>query len=274
MKKLKMFSITLNPKHLSLIKKMDYLPVCLGNDNFSDELYQDKSFLNIFSKNPYYGEYTFHYWLWKNNKIEFNNQEWIGFCQYRKFWKKDHFESIEPSSFDELNSLVLKSVSSNFNNFDSILGDNFYVNQLRLSKFIKHNFGTIISNPSLLFNKHKRTIKFHFDMMHGKGNLDKAIEVLNQNDREDFRDFVNKEVSFNPHNMFICKNSKILYSYYESVFPWLFNCEKIFGFKNLKGFGLQRIYGFLAERFMSFWFKKYTKHTTLPILFKDLNEFL
>ena len=39
-------------------------------------------------------------------------------------------------------------------------------------------------------------------------------------------------------------------------FPWLENCEKLFGFNNLKGYGLTRIYGFLAERFMSYWFKK------------------
>jgi len=111
-------------------------------------------------------------------------------------------------------------------------------------------------------------------MMHGAGNLDKAINVLNNKDKKDFNDFVNSEISFNPHNMFICKNKEILYSYYESLFPWLFNCEKIFGFKNLNGFGLQRIYGFLAERYMSYWFKKYTKYKLLPIHFKDISDFL
>ena len=63
------------------------------------------------------------------------------------------------------------------------------------------------------------------------------------------------EVSFNPHNMFICKSNIILNNYYETIFPWL--GEKLFGF-DLKGYGLKRIYGFLAERFMSYWFRKYT----------------
>ena len=89
-----------------------------------------------------------------------------------------------------------------------------------------------------------------------------------------FKHFVNTEVSFNPHNMFVCKNKKILFAYYESLFPWLLDCEKIFGFKNLKGYGLQRIYGFLAERYMSFWFKKHTKYIELPIEFKDISDFL
>ena len=109
-------------------------------------------------------------------------------------------------------------------------------------------------------------------MMHGDGNLDKAIKLLDTKDRSDFRDFVNKEVSFNPHNMFICRSSLILNNYYETIFPWLKRCESEFGF-DLKGYGYKRIYGFLAERFMSYWFKKYTKYTTLPIIFKDITDF-
>ena len=67
--------------------------------------------------------------------------------------------------------------------------------------------------------------------------------------------------------MFICKSYKILDSYYSSVFTWLEKCENEFGF-DLDGYGLKRIYGFLAERYMSFWFKKYTRHATLPIIFE------
>ena len=110
--------------------------------------------------------------------------------------------------------------------------------------------------------------------MHGDGNLEKAISVLDHQNKNDFLDFVKSEISFNPHNMFICKNKKILMNYYDSVFPWLKKCEKIFGFKNLEGYGLKRIYGFLAERYLSYWFKKYTKHYIMPIYFKDLNDFL
>ena len=129
----------------------------------------------------------------------------------------------------------------------------------------------MIKKPSLFFDKNKRNIKFHFDMMHGSGNLEKAIDLLETNDRGDFKDFVNTEISFNPHNMFICKSYEILDRYYNSVFTWLEKCESEFGF-DLDGYGLKRIYGFLAERYMSFWFKKYTRHATLPIIFRDVSE--
>ncbi len=110
-------------------------------------------------------------------------------------------------------------------------------------------------------------------MFHGVGNLSKAIELLDSEEKKDFEIFVNDNVSFNPHNMFICKSKKSLISYYESVFPWLERCEKIFGFENLNTYGLRRIYGFLAERYMSYWFKKYTKFKLMPIYFKDISDF-
>jgi hypothetical protein len=71
--------------------------------------------------------------------------------------------------------------------------------------------------------------------------------------------------------MFICKSKDILNNYYGTVFPWLERCEKEFGF-NLDGYGLKRIYGFLAERFLSYWFKKNTNFCTMPIIFKDIGK--
>ena len=80
------------------------------------------------------------------------------------------------------------------------------------------------------------------------------------------------ETSFNPHNMFICK-TEILSKYYEIVFPWLKNCEKNFEFQNLKGYGLKRIYGFLAERFLSYWFTKHYKVKETLIVGKNLSDY-
>ena len=80
------------------------------------------------------------------------------------------------------------------------------------------------------------------------------------------------ETSFNPHNMFICK-TEILKSYYETIFPWLERCEQIFGLKNLDEYGLKRIYGFLSERFLSYWFNKNFKIKEMPIIGKDLSDY-
>ncbi len=97
-------------------------------------------------------------------------------------------------------------------------------------------------------------------MFHGSGNLDKAIELLPNKDRNDFRHFTRNETSFSRGNMFISKSSKIINSYFRDVFGWLFKCEKIFGLQKLKGYDQERLYAYLAERYLSFWFKKNTKY--------------
>ena len=265
---MKMYCITLKDEHFDIIKRFGYIPVGLGKDIRNKNFITDAIGENISEKNPYYGEYTFHYWLWKNEIKKLNNN-WIGFCQYREFWLLENTDRIY-DNFDDLSKDIITNIPKEFDNYESILGEPININQFKLSKLIKKNFLKIASNPSFLFNK-KRNIKFHFDFMHGEGNLDKAISLLDNNDKSDFDYFVNSEVSFNPHNMFICKSNEVLEKYYNSIFPWLKRCEKKFGFE-LEGYGLKRIYGFLAERYMSFWFKKYTKYKTLPILFKDISD--
>ena len=270
MKNLKMFCISLEPNHYEFIKNLGYVPVGLGEKDFNQNWLNDKSGINISKKNKYYAEYTYHYWIWKNY-LDKLSDEWIGFCQYRKFWSlKEH--KVEGINFDSLNFQVLKEIPRKFDEYESILGEPIFINQFRAAKFIKKGLKFFVKRPSGIFSKKKRNINFHFDFMHGEDNLNSAINLLDYVNQNDFRKFVNTEVSFNPHNMFICRTKQKLKDYYEVLFPWLKKCEKLFGFENLKGFGKIRIYGFLAERFMSYWFRKNTKNTTMPIIFYDIRK--
>ena len=270
MNNLEMFCLTLEPDHYDFITGLGYQPVGLGNQNFNKNWFTDKNDINISKKNKNYGEYTFHYWLWKNYLDDLNDK-WIGFCQYRKFWSLDE-HSKEKINFNTLKDYVLKEIPETFNKYDSILIKPMYVNQSKIMKFLKKGLPIIIKKPSLLFDKSKRNIKFHFDLMHGENNLSKAIDLLDKKNKEGFKNFVNTNVSFNPQNMFICKSKLVLKKYYEDLFPWLEKCEKLFGFENLKGYGQIRIYGFLAERFMSYWFQKNTNYTEISMIFYDINN--
>ena len=273
MKNLKMFCLSLEPEHYEFIKKLEYIPVGLGERNFNINWFTDKSGSSISEKNKYYGEYTFHYWLWKNylDSCFLDTNSWIGFCQYRKFWST-RSDNLLPDSIDKVKPLILTEIPKLYDNYDVILGEPYFINQLKIMKFLKHGFKLIVKNPSYLFDKNKRNIKFHFDLMHGYKNLDKAIELLGPEDRKDFNEFVSSKTYFNPQNMFICKSKKILKNYYSTLFPWLERCENLFGFENLKGFGKIRIYTFLAERFMSYWFQKNAKTKTMSIVFYDIRK--
>ena len=154
--------------------------------------------------------------------------------------------------------------------YDVVLGNKVSTSDIKWIKILKYGKISLIRNPKAVFKK-KRSIKFHFDMFHGNGMLDKAINILDIKDRSDFREYVNSNHSFNQGNMFICKSKKLLSKYYENIFNWLFECEKIFGF-DLQGYSKMRIYAFLAERFLPFWFNKYAKCLEWPIIFQDLRK--
>ena len=77
MSNLQMYCLTLNSDHLTLIKSLNFIPVGLGNGNFNQNWETDKNTKSklISNKNQYYGEYTFHYKLWKNDILPEN--KWL-----------------------------------------------------------------------------------------------------------------------------------------------------------------------------------------------------
>ena len=249
---------------------MSYIPVGLGDKKFSNECFNDKKGENISHKNEFYGEYTFHYWIWKNYLPEIKT-EWVGFCQYRKFFVQKEL-IVEGLKFEDLEKNILKTIDQSNQNFDCILGNQFSVENFKTSKIIKNHLLEFLAKPYLFFSKKKRNLKFHFDLFHGKGNLEKAINFLDNENKKDFKKFMENRTSFNPHNMFVCR-TEILKKYYNTIFPWLTKCEDIFEFENLHGYGLKRIYGFLAERFLSFWLNKNYQVKELPIIVKDLSDY-
>ena len=102
MKSLMMYCLSLNNEDFEKIKTLGYEPVGLGDKYFSDNWIRDNEGENISYKNKYYGEYTFHYWFWKNKIKEIDDKTWIGFCAYRRFWsqKINKIETLSPDSSD------------------------------------------------------------------------------------------------------------------------------------------------------------------------------
>ena len=248
------------------IKNLDYIPVGLNNDTFSKEWLRDNTGENISKKNSYYAEYSFYYWYWKNILKDKKKDDWVGFCSYRKYWANK-----ENKPGNNLKDMVVQKIYPEWKNYDVVIGEPQDVSGIKIIKSIKKGKMALLRNPKALISKKGRTIRWQFDMYHGVGNLDKAIELLPDKDRKDFNYYVNNENCFSKGNMFITKSSNIMNSYFEDVFNWLFKCEKIFGF-DLEGYGSKRIYGFLAERYLSFWFKKYTKYIEWPVIFYDINK--
>jgi len=274
MKNLSMFCLSLYGEHLNNLKKINYIPVGLGENNFNNEWLRDNTKQNISNKNKYYGEYTFHYWFWKNMIDEISDKNWIGFCAYRRYWANhNNMKSNELNKIinnQNFREHVLQDVKNDWSNYETILGESIPFGKIKLSKIIKNGGIKSILRNLNSFIKNQTTVKFHFDIFHGNEKIDKAIDLLEMKERSDFRIFINNQ-SFNKENMFICRSKKIIKEYYNSVFPWLQRCENIFGF-NLNAWNEIRIYAFLAERYLSYWFNKYTRVKEWPIFFYDTKK--
>ncbi len=261
-KSLLMYCVT--NKHLAYLDNLTYKKAGVGNDNFPKHYYLANSLDNIFYKERYYSELTFHYWYWKNLLKKIKKNTWIGFCQKRKFWlRKESFN--KEINIINLRRNVISHVPKEWNEYDAIIGDPIFVNNMKKMKRLKRGLKSLLKDPTIFFDNKKQTVKLHFDMHHGYGNFDKAVNLLNNKDRVEFRNFANTSNSFNPHIMFI-STQYVANKWFSNLFPWLFRCEKEFGFKNLKGYDTTRLYAYLAERYLSFWFRKYTKFIEWPIV--------
>ena len=266
---MKIFCISIYNENYSYFKKNNLTPVGLGYNSFDKNWINDKFENDISQKNENFGEYSFHYKLWKNLLLKKEDSNWIGFCSYRRFWIKKN--SLIPENLKELSNIILKEVPIEWKEYDCILADPVVLEKWKLMKLLKNNFELILKKPSLLINR--CTIRDNFNINHGSYFLNEAIKLLDINEQDKFQIYLNKH-EFNPHNIFICKSTILLKLFYSKIFDWLFKCESVFKDLNLDTYGKKRIYGFLAERYLPFWFQQNCKTLNWPYVFFDTNKLI
>ena len=262
-KKLNIYCVT--NKIIPYLESLELKLAGVGESNFNKKYLLSNTKDNIFYKEKVYSELTFHYWYWKNI-LDLNDKSWNGFSQRRRHWIKTSSED-KYINYHNLSDHILIHPEEDWEKYESIICKPIKVNNVKKIKILKRGLKSFIKNPSIIYNINKQNLLLHFDMHHGYGNLEKAISVLSEEDRDDFSNYVNSKTQFNPHIMYISKNFT-LNRWFNSLFPWLQRCEKIFG-HNLRGYDTGRLYAYLAERYSSFWFKKYTKYKEHSWIFLD-----
>jgi uncharacterized cysteine cluster protein YcgN (CxxCxxCC family) len=113
-------------------------------DNITIDAIENNEFIfdkikNISFKNKYYGEYTFHYWFWKNMLNKLKNKSWIGFCAYRRFWANNKNLTSDQISkeinFSNFNKFILKEAKEEWKAYDTLLGEETFIDKnIKLSK--------------------------------------------------------------------------------------------------------------------------------------------
>ena len=161
MSNLLIYCLSLNNEDFDKIKSLNYIPVGLGDNEFNSKWTRDNVGENISYKNKHYGEYTFHYWFWKNELPKIDKGTWVGFCAYRRFWVNNFNKSEIINKTDFLNK-----VPSEWNDNEVILGQNIYMNGWSKMKIIKHGLKSFLLKPKY-FLKKNQNLKLHFDSFHG-----------------------------------------------------------------------------------------------------------
>ena len=254
-------------KKLEFLENTDLKLAAVGKEKFSNRSLRCDNKINIYEKEKHYSELTFHYWYWKNCLMN-EKKDWIGFCQKRRFWIKPE-KNKNIININNLNNFLIDKIDNSLESYESIICDPIKVSGAKKIKIIKRGWRNLINDPSIIFINKKETISFHFDMHHGYKNLEKAAKLLDNNDRDDFLSYINTNSFYNPHIMCIAR-PEILDKWFTALFFWLERCEVQFGFNELKGYDTLRLYAYLAERYLSFWFKKYTNYKEEPWISLDL----
>ena len=264
----KIYCISIYDETFDSIKKINCIPVGLGKNIKHNQWLRDNTNENISHKNKNYGELTFYYWFWKNMLRNMPDNHWVGFSQYRRHWKKN--EKFEGKN-KNFNDLVLKDIPKEWEKYETVLGEPINLEKIKFMKLIKHASSILIKEPKFILKKN-RNLRFNFEMMHGVEFLDQAISQLDSENRDDFIKYLDCEKSLNPANMFICKSKRKIDLFFNTLFNWLEKCEKIFDNSALEGYSQTRIYAFLSERFLPYWFKKNTKVLQWPLLYFDIRK--
>ena len=229
--KLKIFCNTI--KYYRIIDKLPkyIIPLGLGNAKFPAHWLTEKSGKNIIQLNKYYGEATGIYWIWKNYLNNFSSEDFIGFCQYRRLWLDGLYFNKQKSNSASLYSKLLKEDNE-----------------------ILENTETVLLQPLILKNEN---LFEQFEKIYGKNILGNCIQIIPEEDREDFLKFL-KGNKLSICNMFITK-TKIFEKYCQSMFVWIDKCYEYCKKENLLSGTNIRLPIFIIERYTSYWFEKYSK---------------
>lgn len=207
------------------------IPLGLGDNKFPKHWLHENTGENISHLNKFYGEHSGIYWIWKNYLNEFSDNDWIGFCHYRKFWLNDIYKTKQKRSFDSLYENLLKSSNSKLKDSDVMLIQPIsYTNKNLFQDF---------------YDVHKTEI------------LKESTRFLSEEIKKEFINHLNSNILY-PLNMFIVRK-KYFVEYCENVFPWLEKCLEYSEKNNLLTDYNIRMPSFLSERFVSFWFSRFKR---------------
>ena len=245
-------------KQFSAKLEKPFVPLFVGAESkiTSQDNFCDNRGDNISKFNPYFCELTGLYWVWKNWIPNVNSDELVGFCHYRRFFslnrKVEYLGEGGDWEIDKIFSLLLNSSNDVIlpEHISFPIRQHWFSHSKRLKK-VKFPWQTL----SLL---EQYGLELNFS------DIQCAVDLLPHPHKLDFEKYLQGK-QFAPYNMFITSaiNAK---SYFELLFPWLFELQKVIELESRNTYQ-SRVFGFIAERFCSYYFNTYHQPVFVPVSF-------
>ena len=221
----------LSLKEFSFFKYLpsNIIPIVLGSNQGSGKYLNDGVGDNMKNYNKFFGELTGMYWVYKNELKKYTKDDWIGFCQYRRFFLDNTYDEFHKINTDLYSKLLFQKTSL-FDTCDSVMIEPTYL---------------------------KQNVYDHFRDNHGERIMKESFKMLDEKNSIQFQKYLEGN-AFSICNMFITK-PEVFIRYCNFIFPFL---QKILNFclkENLCVGPNIRLPVFFIERFTSFWFLKNTK---------------
>jgi hypothetical protein len=253
-------------------KSVDYLEkfypkiqmIGLGEVSFPKTWIDIRNHKNISHKFFSYADLIAHYYVWKNLLPKYDENQWIGFFQYRRFWLK--YKITKEYSLNSFDDLILTEPDLSWKDYDAVIPAPF---------IFKKKFKELCKNIYLFkFLKDINYVKYYTKVQKqfedslgpsGREIIIDIVKMLPDSEKIEFKEFLNKRNYLSAHGMYISKK-RIINCYSETLFLWFLKCENIINKNNnLSLLQNQRIFQYINERFLDYWMSKNVKIIRWPI---------
>jgi len=238
--------------------------VGLGESKFPKSWIDINKEINISNKFFSYADLIAHFYIWKNLLPAYEDSQWIGFSQYRRFWLKHKIVNEYP--LNSIDKLILIEPDLSWKHYDAIIPAPFIFKK-KIKELFKNFFLLKFLKDFDLIKYYTKVQKQFEDSLGSSGReiITDTIKMLPDYDRIGFKDFLNNRNYLSAHGMYISKK-KIINSYSEVLFSWLEKCENIINKNNnLPLLKNQRIFQYINERFLDYWMSRNVRTLRWPI---------
>jgi len=244
---------------------------CGNKFNFPTNWHLSSTKKNISEKFFSYADLVGHYYIWRNFLDKYNQDSWVGFSQYRRLWIKNKI--INDVELNLLDRIILTNIDESWNEYDAIIPPAFFFRKKK-KEILKNIFLFPIKRDINLL-KYKTTVLDQFAQTlgpFGKDLIFEIIQYLPTSESYDFLEFLKTRTYLSAHGMYISK-VKIINQYSNLIFEWFLKCENIINKNNnLPLINNSRIFQYINERFLDYWFSKYYKVLRWPMIMYNLDK--